>query len=107
MINEINNLSKQLPQAIEHMKKWGKKYAEAQATYYLAKDKATVTLQSEGVPATVISLRIKGICSKELFDMEFSKTMYEATKENINSLKTQIRVLEQQISMEWQQAGRE
>lgn len=107
MINEINAKCYELDKAIKLMGRYGREFALAERDYYVAKAQEVIKLQSEGVPATNIANLVKGHIAKELYDMELAKVMYETSKENINKLKTQIRVLEQQINMEWNQAGKE
>jgi len=101
MINELNELARQLPESINFCKKWGKKAAESKRDYYIAKEQATLKYKADGMAATLIPLVVKGECAKELYEMEFSQIMYDSAKENVNSLKYQIKILELQISMEW------
>ena len=61
-------------------------------------------LKSEGMAVTLIDKVIYGIpeVAELRFKRDVADTMYEVSKESINTLKLKIRILDNQISREWQ-----
>lgn len=55
------------------------------------------------MPVTLINQIIYGIpeVANKRFKRDVSETMYNVALENINSLKLQMRILENQLSREW------
>ena len=64
-------------------------------------------LKDAGASITEISLSIKGQpeVAEKLFARDVAKVMYEANQEHINTVKLQLRLLDNQIAREWGNNG--
>ena len=102
-LNELNNMSKQLSQAITLMSKYGKELAETEKDYKIALRQEALKLRSGDMAVTLIDKVVYGVpeVADKRFKRDVSKAMYDTAKENINVLKIKIRVLENQIKLEW------
>lgn len=92
-----------LRDATEQMRRDGISYAKAEAEYQSVKARRVLEMRSDGESAAMINLRIKGdeAVNSYLMERECSRVIYEADRELINTLKTAIRVMENQIQREW------
>ena len=102
-LNELNNMSKQLSQAISLMSKYGKELAETERDYKIALRQEALKLRSGDMAVTLIDKVVYGVpeVADKRFKRDVAKAMYDTAKENINVLKIKIRVLENQIKLEW------
>lgn len=93
----------------EQLEELGRKKAEADRDYQVAKNKRVLAMKAEGRTATEINLLIKGDkdVSVKLFARDCAESLYDATKELINTNKMDARLLEAQIAREWNQSGQE
>lgn len=103
LVNRLNDLTSKLTQGIRLMGKYGREYAQAEHDYKMELAKEAVRLRSTDMPVTQINLVIYGSNNvpKMRFKRDTAEVMYETSKENINALKLQIRLLEAQIDREW------
>lgn len=101
MINEMNTLSEKLTQGIRLLAKYGKEYAEAEKEYKIALKQESLKLRDSGMAVTMIDKVAYGSVATERFKRDVAKVMYETAAENINAIKLQIRILDNQISREW------
>lgn len=103
LINQLNELSIQLPQAIKLMGKYGRDYAKADVEYRQAKAQEVVRLRINGESVTLIGDLVYNSedVSNALYNRDQSEALYKTAQENINAIKIQIRVIEDQISREW------
>ena len=87
----------------ERMRQDGIEAAKAEAAYQAAKAKRAVEL-SQTCSATLVGMRLKGdpMVNAYLMERECARYIWEADKEAINTLKTAIRVAENQLQREWQ-----
>lgn len=103
LINELNDLSAKLDESVRYMARAGKDYARAEHDYKVALSQSALRLRAEGMAVTLIDKVIYG--EKEVADKrlkrDIAETMYAASKENINKLKLQIRILDGQIDREY------
>ena len=103
LINELNNLNKKLSTGINIMAKYGKDYAESERDYKITLNQECIKLRDSGMAVTLIDKVVYGV--KEVADKRFKRdvaeTMYNTSKENVNAIKLQIRILDNQISREW------
>lgn len=103
MINRLNDLQLKMTQGIKLMGRYGRELAESEKNYKTELAKEVIRLRDKDVPVTLIQLRVYG--SDKVADLRFkrdiAKAMYDTSKENINVLKLQIRLLESQIDREW------
>ena len=102
MINEMNDLTERLNEAIRLMAKYGREYAKAEHDYKLDLKKQALVRRDSGMPVTLIDEgRIRRPVLTNGLKRDVAETMYKTAQENINSIKLQIRILDNQISREW------
>ena len=103
LINRLNDLTIKLTQGIKLMGKYGREFAQAEHDYKMELAKEAVRLRNTEMPVTQINLVIygSGEVPNKRFKRDTAQVMYETSKENINVLKLQMRLLESQIDREW------
>lgn len=106
MINALNDYSRKLTEAVKLMGHYGREYAAAERDYKIALAQEALRLKSEGMAVTLIDKVVYGHCAKERFARDSAEVMYKTAQENIQSIKLQIRILENQIQREWGMTGR-
>lgn len=101
--NERQYLKEQLNVAIKSLRTNGTKLAEAERDYKMAVCKKALELKDSGMAATLIQLTIYGYeeIAKLRFLRDSAEVIYNANQEAINSLKLQIKIIENQITKEW------
>lgn len=102
-INEINELNNKLINAKKQMRSWGIDLAEKQRTYKVKLMQEVLKLKNEGMPATLINQVIYGIVADERFERDKAEVMYKSSIENVNIIKLQLRLLDNQIQREYGQ----
>lgn len=103
LISERQYLEQQLNVSIKSLRKNGIALAEAEKNYKLAVCKKALELKDSGMAATLIQLTIYGYeeIAKLRFLRDSAEVIYNANQEAINSLKLQIKIIENQITKEW------
>ena len=103
LVEQINKLNSELTQSIKLLRKNGDAYARAEREYQVAKAQTVLKMKDAGASMTEINLSIKGQpeVSEKLFARDVAKVMYEANQEHINTVKLQLRLLDNQIAREW------
>lgn len=103
LVEQINKLNSELTQSIKLLRKNGDAYAKAEQEYQVAKAQTVVKMKEMGCTSTEINLSIKGqpAVSEKMFARDVAKVMYEANQEHINTVKLQLRLLDNQIAREW------
>ena len=103
LLNELQNLTKQLSNSLKQLRVNGMKLAEAEKNYKVAVNKKALQLRSEDMPVTLISQVIYGYddIAQLRFLRDSAEVVYRANQEAINTLKLQIRIIESQINREW------
>lgn len=103
LVNRLNDLTYKLSQGIKLMGRYGREYAQAEHDYKMELAREAVRLRERDIPVTLIQLRIygSGDVPDKRFKRDTAQVMYDTSKENINALKLQIRLLEAQIDREW------
>lgn len=103
LVNRLNDLTIKLTQGIKLMGRYGREFAQAEHDYKMELAKEAVRLRNTEMPVTQISLVIygSGEVPNKRFKRDTAQVMYETSKENINVLKLQMRLLESQIDREW------
>ena len=104
LYNDIQNKLKELDIAIHSLRKTGNEYADAERNYKIKLREEALKLRSEDkLPVTLIQQTIYGV--KSVADLRFQRdikeTMYKANLEAIQSIKLQIKILDNQIEREW------
>ena len=103
LVEQINALNSELTQSIKLLRKNGDAYAKAEREYQVAKAQTLLKMKDAGASITEINLSIKGQpeVSDKLFQRDVAKVMYETNQEHINTVKLQLRLLDNQIAREW------
>lgn len=105
-INDINELQKRMDDGIKIMGNLGRKYAQAEREYRIAEMQETLKQKDAGTPATLIRPIVKGLIADAKFKRDEAEALWKTAQENVNSIKIQIKVLDNQIGREWGQNGR-
>ena len=107
LIVQVNALNSELTQSIKLLRKNGDAYAKAERDYQVAKAQTVLRMKDAGATVTEIQLSVKGQpeVAEKLFTRDVAKVMYEANQEHINTVKLQLRLLDNQIAREWGNNG--
>lgn len=101
---EIAKLLRQLEEKLEQFKIRGIKKAEAEKNYKIALTQEGVRMKVElEYPVTLIDKVIYGsdAVAELRFKRDVAKSVYDATQEEINYLKTKIRIKEEEIKQDY------
>ena len=103
LFNELQTKQSQLNVSIKKLRETGSNYAKAERDYKILLRQEVLKLRDEGQAIGVISLICYGIPSvaKARFERDVAETIYKANQEAINTLKLEIRLIESQLSREW------
>ena len=103
LINEREQLKKQLTLSIKELRRTGTALAEAEKEYKIALCKKVLELKDNGMAATLIQLVVYGYEEIALlrFKRDSASVIYNANQEAINSIKLQLRIIENQINKEY------
>lgn len=103
LIEQINKLNSELTQSIKLLRQNGNAFAQAERDYQVAKAQTVLKMKDAGASITEINLSIKGQpeVSEKLFARDVARVMYEANQEHINTVKLQLRLLDNQMAREW------
>lgn len=103
-INEMNELQSRLNKAIEQMRAWGVEHAGKDRDYKVALMEEIMRLRAEEFPATLINQIAYGKVADVRFERNKAEVMYKSSIENVNAIKLQMRILDNQIAREWGRA---
>lgn len=103
MWEEIQERTKKLDQAIEHLAENGRDLAIKEKEYKIALNQKALQLRAEDMPVTLINQVIYGYKDIALLRLarDTAQVKYNANQEYLNVLKLEIRVLENQIAREY------
>lgn len=107
LYNELNQKIKELNISIQSLRKTGSEFAEAEKEYKIKLREEALKLRAEkGMPVTLIQQVVYGVpeVAQKRFERDVKEAVYQANQEAINSTKLQIRVIENQLSREWNNA---
>ena len=101
---ELNELTKKLNRSIKELRHSATSYAEAERRYKILLRQESLKLRDEGMAIGMIDKCCYGIESvaQARFERDVAEGVY---KEAINSFKLQMRLIENQISREWNSKG--
>lgn len=110
LYHDIQELMKELTTSIKLLRVNGNSLATAERDYKIKLRQEALRLRAEkDMPVTLIDKVIYGL--PEVADMRFKRDIAESTYktnlEQINVIKLKLRVLENQLSREWVQAGKD
>lgn len=100
---EIEEKNKMLDKAIKDLAQNGYDLATKERDYKVAVNKKALELRADDMPVTLIQQVIYGYeeISKLRFERDVAEVKYNANQEYINTIKLQIRILENQLSREY------
>lgn len=103
LYEELRQKTIDLDNCIRSLRKNGTLYAEAERDYKILLRKECLKLRDDGMAIGLIDKICYGIPSvaDARFKRDVAETIYKANQEAINSIKLQMRLLENQISREW------
>lgn len=104
LLNDLNQKIKELNLSIKELRNTGTKYAEAERDYKITLRQEALKLRAEkGMAITLIQQVVYGVpeVAEKRFQRDVAEAVYKANQEAINSIKLQIRVIESQLSREW------
>lgn len=104
LMNELNTKLNELNISIKKLRETGTDYAEKERDYKITLREEALKLRSEsGMPVTLISQIIYGVprVAEKRFKRDVAEAVYKANQEAINTLKLQIRVIENQLNREF------
>ena len=103
LITERELKQKQLDQAIKDLRGNGTAYAEAEKNYKILLRQEVLKLRDEGVAIGVIDKICYGIPSvaEARYKRDVAEAVYKANQEAINSIKLQLRIIDNQVAREW------
>lgn len=85
----------------------GTAYAEAERAYKIKLRETALRLRSQDMAVGMISMTVYGV--PEVAELRFKRdcceAVYKANIEAINAIKLEIRIINEQLSREWGQAG--
>lgn len=104
---EIQQKTKQLDYSVKELRKSGTAYAEAERAYKIKLRETALRLRSQDMAVGMISMTVYGV--PEVAELRFKRdcceAVYKANVEAINAIKLEIRIINEQLSREWGQAG--
>ena len=104
---ELQAKTRQLEASIKQLRQNGTAYAQAEMEYKMLLRQECLRLRDEGMAIGMIDKTCYGIPSvaQARFKRDVAETVYKANQEAINSVKLQLRLIENQISREWGQVN--
>lgn len=103
LLNELQQKIKELDISIKSLRSSGSDYAKAERDYKILLRQECLKLRDEGMAIGMIDKTAYGIPSvaEARFHRDVCETMYKANMEEINSIKLQMRLIENQIQREY------
>lgn len=102
LVYQLNEKLNELNQLTKMMANYGERLAKAEYEYKLEMSKEVMKLKAEGMAVTLVNIIIHGQpnVAKLRLQRDLAEVMYDANREQINSVKLFIKVVENQIQME-------
>jgi hypothetical protein len=107
LYQELSTKTRQLEASIRQLRQNGTAYAQAEMEYKMLLRQECLKLRDEGMAIGMIDKTCYGIpaVAEARFKRDVAETVYKANQEAINSIKLQLRLIENQISREWGQVN--
>lgn len=107
LYEELQTKQRHLDLAIKQLRKDATKYAEAERNYKIILRQEVLRLRDEGLAVGIIDKICYGVpkVADARFTRDVTEATYKACQESINSMKLQLRLLENQIQREWGQTS--
>ena len=103
LYEELQRKTSQLDYSVRQLRENGTAYAQAERDYKVLLRQECLKLRDEGMAIGMIDKTCYGIPSvaEARFRRDVAEAVYKANQEAINSLKLQMRLMENQIGREW------
>ena len=103
LFNELQAKTKELEVSIKSLRQTGTNYAQAEKDYKVLLRQECLKLRDDGMAIGMIDKTCYGIPSvaEARFKRDVAEAIYKANLEAINSIKLQMRIIENQLSREW------
>ena len=103
LFNELQTKTKELEISIKSLRQTGTNYASAEKDYKVLLRQECLRLRDEGMAIGMIDKTCYGIPSvaEARFKRDVAEAVYKANMEAINSIKLQMRLIENQLSREY------
>lgn len=103
LYTELQTKTQQLDRSIKQLRTSGTEYAKAERKYKVLLRQECLKLRDEGMAIGMIDKTCYGIPSvaEARFQRDVAEAVYKANLEAINSIKLQMRLLENQLQREW------
>lgn len=104
LYNEIQNKINELNISLRKLRETGTAYAEAERDYKIMLRQEALKLRSEKeMPVTLIQQVVYGVpeVAEKRFKRDVAEAIFVANKEAIQTIKLQIRIMENQLQREW------
>ena len=105
LYTELQTKTQHLDRSIKQLRTSGTEYAQAEKDYKVLLRQECLKLRDEGMAIGMIDKTCYGIPSvaEARFKRDVAEAVYKANLEAINSIKLQMRLLENQLQREWGQ----
>lgn len=106
LYTELQAKTQQLDRSIKQLRTSGTEYAQTERDYKVLLRQECLKLRDEGMAIGMIDKTCYGIPSvaEARFKRDVAEAVYKANLEAINSIKLQMRLLENQLQREWGQS---
>lgn len=103
LFNELQAKTRELEISIKSLRQTGTNYAQAEKDYKVLLRQECLRLRDEGMAIGMIDKTCYGIPSvaEARFKRDVAEAVYKANMEAINSIKLQMRLIENQLSREY------
>lgn len=104
---ELRTKERQLDASIKHLRISGTSYAQAERDYKVLLRQECLKLRDDGMAIGMIDKVCYGIpnVAEARFKRDVAEAVYKANLEAINSIKLNLRILNEQIAREWGASG--
>ena len=103
LYQELQTKTKQLDASIRQLRVSGTDYAQAERDYKVLLRQECLKLRDGGMAIGLITMTAYGIpaVADARYDRDVKEAVYKANQEAINSIKLQLRLIENQLQREW------
>lgn len=103
LFNQLQSKTKELEISIKSLRQTGTKYAQAEKDYKVLLRQECLKLRDDGMAIGMIDKTCYGIPSvaEARFKRDVAEAIYKANLEAINSIKLQMRLIENQLQREY------
>lgn len=103
LYDELKTKTQQLDASIRELRRTGTAYAQAERDYKILLRTECLKLRDDGMAIGLLEKTCYGIPSvaEARFKRDVAEAVYKANQEAINSLKLQMRIINDQLGREW------